>query len=161
MLLLVSGADSSIKLCLSLSGSYLLWMGLFNIAAKTGLVEKLASLMRRPLRLLMPGIGEAAGPVSLNLSANFLGLGNAATPFGLEAMRILSKDSHGTASREICMFLALNTSAVELLPTGVIAVRTACGSTDPYLIVLPTFLSSIISAFCAVLVCKIFEGMKR
>ncbi len=157
MLLLADGADGAVRLILSLGGSYLLWMGIFNIAKKAQLVEKLAASMQRPLRRLMPNIGEASAPVSLNLAANFLGLGNAATPFGLEAMRMLSKDSHGTATREICMFLALNTSAIELLPTGVIAVRAACGSADPYSIVLPTFISSVFSAVYAVLVCKLFE----
>lgn len=158
MLLLAEGADSSVRLMLSLAGSYLLWTGLFNIAKRSGLVEKLALLLRRPLALLMPSIGEASGPVSLNLAANFLGLGNAATPFGLESMRILSKESDGTATREICMFLALNASAIELLPTGVVAVRTAAGSADPYSIVLPTFLSSVVASISAILVCKAFEG---
>ena len=159
--LISEGADSSVRLCLSLAGSYLLWTGLLNIAAEAGLVEKLAKLMRRPLGRLMPDIGGAAAPVSLNLAANFLGLGNAATPFGLKSMEKLAARSNGIASREICMFLALNSSAVELLPTSVIAVRTACGSADPFSVVVPTFLSSVCAAITAVLCCKFFEGVSR
>lgn len=158
MTLLTEGAESSVRLSLALAGSYLLWMGLMNVARRAGLVDKFARLMRRPLGLLMPDIGDAAGPVTLNLAANFFGLGNAATPFGLEAMRSLSRNANGTATREICMFLALNASAVELLPTGVIAVRAACGSVDPYSVVLPTLISSVFSAIAAVLICKAFEG---
>lgn len=161
MLLLTEGAESSVRLCLSLAGSYLLWMGLMNIANRAGLTDKLAAAMRKPLRRLMPQVGSAAGPVTLNLAANFFGLGNAATPFGLEAMRELSKNADGTATRDICMFLALNASAVELLPTGVIAVRTSCGSADPYSIVIPTLISSVLSAVSAVLACKSFEGASR
>ncbi|MBR5948940.1 MAG: spore maturation protein [Clostridia bacterium] len=160
---LTRGADSALELILTLAGSYLLWMGLINIAEHAGLTNKLARLMRRPLRMVMPNIGEAAAPVALNLSANFLGLANAATPFGIEAMKRLSEQDgrKSIASREICMFLALNASAVELLPTSVIAVRSACGSADPYSVVLPTFVSSVFAAASAVLTCKFFEALKR
>ena len=159
---LTEGADNSMKLILTLCGSYLLWMGLINVANRAGLTEKLAKLMRRPLSLLMPNIGEAAAPIALNLSANFIGLANAATPFGIEAMKRLSEQNgrKPTASKEICMFLALNASAVELLPTSVIAVRAACGSSEPYSIVIPTFISSIFAALAAVLTCKCFEAFK-
>ena len=160
---LTNGADSSVKLMLTLSGSYILWLGLLKIAERAGLTAKLAALMRRPMKLLMPNIGEAAASVTMNLSANFLGLANAATPFGLEAMKQLSKQngSHERASREICMFLALNASAVELLPTSVIAIRSACGSSDAYSIVLPTFISSVFAAFTAIFACKFFEEAER
>lgn len=159
---LTDGADNAVKLILTLFGSYLLWMGLINVANRAGLTEKLARLMRRPLSLLMPKIGDAAAPIALNLSANFIGLANAATPFGIEAMKQLSVQNgrKTTASKEICMFLALNASAVELLPTSVIAVRAACGSADPYSIVLPTFISSLFAALAAVLTCKCFEEIK-
>lgn len=160
---LTDGAASSVELILMLCGSYLLWTGLINIANRAGLTDKFARLMRRPLGILMPNIGDAAAPIALNLSANFLGLANAATPFGIEAMKRLSEQNgrKSAASKEICMFLALNASAVELLPTSVIAVRSACGSADPYSIVVPTFVSSIIAALAAVLTCKCFESIKR
>lgn len=160
---LTEGADASLELILTLCGSYLLWMGLINIADRAGVTAKLARLMQRPLSTLMPNIGDAAAPVALNLSANFIGLANAATPFGIEAMKRLSEQNgrKSTASKEICMFLALNASAVELLPTSVIAVRSACGSADPYVIVLPTFISSVFAALTAVLTCKFFEAIKR
>ena len=144
----------------SLAGAYLLWMGLINVASEAGLIEKLAARMHKPLRLLMPDAGDASASVTLNLAANFFGLGNAATPFGLDAMKRLNavNPDKQSASNAICMFLALNASAIELMPTGVIAVRIACGSANAYDIVLPTFISSVFSAAAAILACKFFES---
>ena len=162
---MLEGAEQAVSLSLSFAGSYILWMGIMNIANRAGLIEKIAKISERPLKLLMPRIGAAAAPVTLNLSANFFGLGNAATPFGLEAMKKLKEISSegSTATDEMCMFLALNSSAIELMPTMVISIRIACGAAEPYSIVLPAFISSITSAAAAITVCKIFEhfGRKR
>ena len=150
---LLAGADSAVELSISLAGAYLLWMGLINVASEAGLIEKLAARMHKPLRLLMPDAGDASASVTLNL-------GNAATPFGLDAMKRLNavNPDKQSASNAICMFLALNASAIELMPTGVIAVRIACGSANAYDIVLPTFISSVFSAAAAILACKFFES---
>lgn len=157
---LLAGADSAVELSISLAGAYLLWMGLINVASEAGLIEKLAARMHKPLRLLMPDAGDASASVTLNLAAYFFGLGNAATPFGLDAMKRLNavNPDKQSASNAICMFLALNASAIELMPTGVIAVRIACGSANAYDIVLPTFISSVFSAAAAILACKFFES---
>lgn len=102
---------------------------------------------------------EAMAPITLNLAANFLGLGSAATPFGIEAMAELQKANRlgNAASDDMCMFIALNSSAVELLPTSVLALRAAAGSTDPYCVVLPTFIASLVSASCAALLCRLLK----
>lgn len=162
---LLAGADSAVELSISLAGAYLLWMGLINVASEAGLIEKLAARMHKPLRLLMPDAGDASASVTLNLAANFFGLGNAATPFGLDAMKRLNavNPDKQSASNAICMFLALNASAIELMPTGVIAVRIACGSANAYDIVLPTFISSVFSAaaqFC-MQIFRIGSGCER
>lgn len=153
---LMNGCGGAVTLIIELAGAYMLWSGLMKIAEKAGLIDKLAGIMRRPLTLLMPDCGEAAAPIALNLAANFFGLGNAATPFGIEAMRRLDKGD-GRASNAMVTFIALNASAIELLPTGVIAVRTACGSAAPYDIVLPTFIASLASAAAAAACCKLAE----
>ena len=153
---LARGCDGAVSLTLSLAGTYMLWMGLMNIAEKAGLVKKLAELMKKPLGLLMPEAGEALAPVTLNLAANFFGLGNAATPFGVAAMKALDEGC-GTASDNMVMFIALNASAVELLPTTVIAIRTACGSADPWSIALPTFIASVAAAAAAVISCRLLS----
>ena len=157
---LMGGAEQAVELTLSLAGAYMLWTGLMNIAKHAGLIDRLANGMRRPLGRLMPGAGEASAHVALNLAANFFGLGNAATPFGITAMQKLS-DGSGTATDNMCMFAALNSSAVELLPTTVIAIRASCGADDPYDIILPTFLASIVSAAAAIICCKCFAALSR
>lgn len=157
---LLTGAEQAVELTISLAGTYVLWMGLMNIASEAGLIKKLAAAMKKPLGRLMPEAGDAMGPITLNLAANFFGLGNAATPFGVAAVKNLSRGD-GVATDDMCMFLALNSSAIELMPTTVIAIRTACGAADPYDIVLPTFAASVISAFAAVISCKLLAGLSR
>ena len=160
---LISGADGAVKLCASLAGSYLVWMGLMNVAKRAGLVEKLARLIQKPLGLLMPGVKGAAAPITMNLAANFFGLGSAATPFGIEAMRELRRESGGSdrATAKICMFLALNASAIELLPTNVLAIRFSLGAADAYSVVLPTLISSVFAAAAAIIACKAFAMMEK
>lgn len=148
------GCENAITITFELAGPYLLWSGLMRTADEAGLVDKLARAMRKPLSRLMPDAPQAAAPVTLNLAANFFGLGNAATPFGLEAMRKLDRGD-GRASDSMAMFIALNSSAIELLPTSVIAIRTACGSAAPYSIVVPTFLASAAAAAAAVVSCRL------
>ncbi|MBO6061050.1 MAG: spore maturation protein [Clostridia bacterium] len=155
---LLNGAEQAVELTVSLAGTYLLWTGLMNIASEAGLIKKLANAMKKPLGLLMPDAGDAMGPITLNLAANFFGLGNAATPFGVAAVKRLSRGD-GVATDDMCMFLALNSSAIELMPTTVIAVRTACGSKTPYDIILPTFAASVVSAAAAIICCKALEGI--
>ncbi len=157
---LTKGCAGAITLTLSLAGPYMLWSGLMRVAEKAGLVDALAKLMRKPLALLMPDSSEAAAPVTLNLAANFFGLGNAATPFGIEAMKKLDRGDE-RASDAMAMFIALNASAVELLPTGVIAIRSACGSADPFSIALPTFLASLAAAFAAIVSCRMLGKVFR
>ena len=127
---LTEGAANAVTLSLSLAGAYMLWMGLMGIARRAGLIDALSRAMRKPLGLLFPNAGEAIAPITLNLAANFFGAGSAATPFGLEAMKELNAKAKyaGVATDEMCMFLALNASALELLPANVLALRTAAGS---------------------------------
>lgn len=159
---MTAGAGDTITLCLSLGGSFMLWMGLMNVAREAGLTDKLGSLMAPILRRLMPDSPDAIAAVTLNLSANFFGLGGAATPFGLEAMQEMAKYNHrpGVATDDMCMFIALNSSAVELLPTGVLALRAAAGSQDVYSVVLPTFIASVISAGCAIFMCRLLARLR-
>jgi len=159
---MMGGAEEAVTLCLSLGGTFMLWMGLMNVARTAGLIDKLGKAMAPVLRWLMPDSPDAIAPVTLNLSANFFGLGGAATPFGLEAMKEMQKYNRrpGIATDDMCMFIALNSSAIELLPTGVLAMRAAAGSQDVYSIVLPTFMASVISAICAVFMCKLLAGIR-
>ena len=155
---MLEGADSALELMLGLGGSYILWLGIMKVAERAGLVTALSRRMEKPLRLLMPKVGSAAAPITLNLAANFFGLGNAATPFGIEAMKELTKnrgERSSIASNDVCMFLALNSSCIQLIPTSVIAIRAACGSANPSSIILPTLISSILSSILTIILCKL------
>ncbi len=170
---MLAGCSEAVTLSLSLAGGYMLWMGLMNVAKEAGLIEGLSRLVKKPLSRLFPDAEEAMAPITLNLAANFFGMGSAATPFGLAAMKELHLAAvrkgipAGTASDAMCMFLALNASAIELLPTGVLTMRAAAGSGDVYCVVVPTFLASILSFLSAVILCKLFcrvfpaEGRRR
>ena len=145
---MLSGVSEALELCLALCPSFMLWLGLMNVAREAGLMEKLSRAARPLLKRLMPDSSEAMAPITL-----------AATPFGIEAMAELQKANRlgNAASDDMCMFIALNSSAVELLPTSVLALRAAAGSTDPYCVVLPTFIASLVSASCAVLLCLLLK----
>lgn len=159
---MLTGAGEAVTLSLSLAGAYMLWMGLMNVAKEAGLIDALARAVRKPLALLFPNAPGAVAPITLNLAANFFGMGSAATPFGLAAMKELRAAAdregvpEGTASDDMCMFLSLNSSAVELLPTSVLALRAAAGAADVYCVVLPTFIASLFAFASAVVLCKLF-----
>ena len=162
---MLEGVGSGVTLCITLCGAFLLWMGLMNVAKEAGLVDKLSRTVRPLLKKLLPNSPTAVAPVTLNLAANFFGLGGAATPFGLAAMREMDalNPDKGVATDDMCMFIALNASALELLPTTVLSLRAAAGSGDVYAIVVPTFIVSLLCAAAAITFCKICAkaGKKR
>ena len=160
---MLSGAQEAVSLSLSLAGAYLLWMGLMGVARKAGLMEALSRRLRRVCGLLFPDAGEATGPLTLNLAANLLGLGNAATPFGLEAMRLLQeRNPHKeTATDAMCAFLIINASALQLIPTTLISLRAAAGSPSPAAIVVPSFLASAAATAVAAIACLLCRGRGR
>ena len=138
-----------------ISGAYLLWMGLMRIAEKAGLIGALSKLLDPVLRLLFPGAGKAKNAIALNLAANMLGMGNAATPYGLKAMRLLNESNPrpGVATNEMCVLLAINASCLELFPATLVGMRTSFGSEDPTAVVLPTLLSSLAATLAAAVLC--------
>lgn len=155
---LQKGAAAAVDTVLRLSGAYLLWMGLLHIAERAGLIRSLSRLLAPVLRLLFPNAGEAKEAISLNLAANMLGMGNAATPYGLRAMRLLNErnPAPGTATNEMCVLLALNASCLELFPATLIGLRSGFGSARPSAIVLPTLLSSLSATLAAAILCLVF-----
>lgn len=164
---LSAGASEAVTLCLTLAGAYMLWMGVLNVARAAGMVEGLARIAKKPLARLFPSSQAAIVPIALNLAANFFGAGSAATPFGLEAMRLMSESSGGgpVATDDMCMFLALNAAAIELIPATVLALRTAAGSKDAFVVVMPTFLASLIMFIAAVFLtrfaCRVFPRQRH
>lgn len=158
----IDSAGYSVQLGIGLLGILCLWSGLMAIAEKSGLINVLAALARPFLRLLFPEIAknnEAIGAILMNLSANFLGLGNAATPLGLKAMSELQKVNHcrERATDSMCMFLVLNTAAFQLIPATVIALRTEAHSADPPEIIVTVWIASICATIAGITAARILS----
>ncbi|MGE5048449.1 MAG: nucleoside recognition domain-containing protein [Deltaproteobacteria bacterium] len=163
------GASQGVTLAIGLIGVMALWLGLMRIAEKAGLVEKLARAVRPIFRPLFPGIpadpsgDRALSAMLLNIAANMLGLGNAATPFGIKAMEELEKfnPNPGTATNAQVLFLAINTASLQLVPTTVIALRASAHSSDPAGILLPTLMSTLCALTVAIVSAKLLERVWR
>lgn len=134
-----NGAASAVTLTISLAGAMALWGGIMSIAEKCGVTRAVTRLIKRPLKLLFGGLTSSAAfeYIAMNVTANLLGLGNAATPLGIKAMKELASDK-GCTDRHIAFFILLNTASVQLLPVTVSAMRQARGAADPWDCTLPT-----------------------
>ena len=159
---MIEAASGAVTLAIGLVGVMTLFMGLMKVAEAGGMLRIIARLIRPLMVRLFPDVPPehpAMGAMILNLSANALGLGNAATPFGIRAMQELDKlnSQPGTATNAMVLFLAINTSSVTLLPTGVIALRAAAGSADPAAILPTTLMATIGSTTIAVLAAKLYS----
>jgi spore maturation protein A len=145
----LEGAAAGVELCLSMAGVLCLWMGIMEVMRRTGLAAGLARLLRPVLRRLYPefaGDRAVMDTVSANVSANLLGLGNAATPLGLEAARLMSAKSPGVASDALCMLVVCNTASIQLIPTTVASLRAAAGCATPFDILPAVWITSLCSA---------------
>ncbi len=163
---MVESATGAVELAIGLIGVMTLFLGLMKVAEAGGMLKILARLIRPLMVKLFPEVPPehpAMGAMILNLSANALGLGNAATPFGIRAMQALDQlnPRHGTATDAMVLFLAINTSSITLLPTGVIALRAAAGSTDPAGILPTTLLATIGSTLTAIVAAKFYGRFFR
>ena len=163
---MVESAGGAVELAIGLVGVMTLFLGLMKIAEAGGLLTVISRLLRPLMTRLFPDVPAdhpAMGAMILNLSANVLGLGNAATPFGIRAMQELDtlNPEKGTATDAMVLFLAINTSSVTLLPTGVIALRAAAGSADPAGILPTTLFSSMAATIVAIIVAKLYGRLPR
>lgn len=158
-------SGKAIELSIGLLGVMCLWTGLMGIAEKSGLVRFISKIVRPVLHFLFPQVPErhpAMGAIVMNLVANFFGLGNAATPLGLKAMSELQKlnPRKDTASDAMCMFLVLNTSAIQLIPATVISIRSALGSSNPAEIVGTVWVASACAAITGIITVKVIQSLK-
>ncbi|NOU99256.1 nucleoside recognition domain-containing protein [Paenibacillus planticolens] len=151
------GAKSGVTVCFGLISVLVFWMGMMRMAEDAGILSKLARLLQPAVRFLFPSVPKnhpAIGYIMSNMSANILGLGNAATPMGIKAMQELQKlnADKDTASTAMCTLLALNTSSITLIPTTLIAIRMNYNSVNPAEIVGTTLIATIISTAVAIFV---------
>ena len=160
----VEGAQAAVELCVSIAGMLCLWTGVMEIMRRSGLAEGLSRLLRPVLSALFPQVSKDRGvmdSISANVSANLLGLGNAATPLGIEAVRRMERKSPGTASDAMCMLVVCNTASIQLIPTTVASVRAAAGSTAPFDILPAVWLASALSVGVGIAACKLFARIWR
>lgn len=153
--IVLEASKEGIDLVLEMLPLLVLWMGLMNIAEKSGLLNKFAKLIKPLLKKLFPSVknDESLGYIASNVACNALGLGSAATPFGLKAMKSLQEenDKKDTASEGMITFLVLNTSGVTIIPTTVIALRLASGSANPSEIIITSIIATIIASVAGLL----------
>ena len=160
----LDGAKTAVTIAIGLWGVMALWLGVMRLAERAGLVQRIAYGLRPLMLRLFPEVPPehpAMGSMLMNMAANMLGLGNAATPLGLRAMRDLESlnPRPGIASNAMCTFLAINTSSVQLIPATAIAILAAAGSARPTVIVGTAFFATLCAATVAVLSAKFFERL--
>ena len=154
------GCESAVTLVISLLGMMCLWTGLLQIAQTSGLTNTVQKLISPLVSILFPNIrknSETAQAISMSITANLLGLSNAATPLGLAAMEQLEKQNliKDTASDEMCMFVLINTASITLIPTTLLTLRTSYGSASPFEILIPVWIVSILSLTSGVICAKL------
>lgn len=162
----LDGSAKAITLTLALAGAMGFWSGIMRVLSDVGVCRALAKLIHPVLRLIFPesvGRGVASEEIAGCISANMLGLGNAATPMGIRAMEAMAKTSPngGEASDDMITFVVMNTCPLSLLPTTLIALRRAAGSADPFAVLVPIWISSTVCSVAAVIFAKAFALLSR
>ena len=143
------GAQAGVTLAVSMAGSICLWTGVGKLMEKAGLTGKLSKLLRPLLGRVFPSIKTDSvleNHLSANVCANFLGLGNAATPMGIQAAQRMAMGCNGIASNELCKLIVLNTASIQLIPANVAAVRSSLGCSTPFDILPAVWITSLCSA---------------
>jgi spore maturation protein A len=159
-------ATTAISIAIGISGMLIFWLGLFRVAEDAGLVQSLARLIRYPMSKLFPDVPPehpAMGAMILNIAANLLGLNSAATPFGLKAMDYLSELNQRStvASNAMCLFLAINTSSITLIPITTIAFLSQAGASHPSKIILTSLIATSCSTIAGVFAAKSLQRWSR
>ena len=174
----LASAKEAVTLCITMAGVMAFWVGVMRIAERAGMISQAARHLNPVLNFLFPNLPRGHSSrtyIATNMTANFLGLGWAATPAGLRAMEELSKleddrrrgrlpgpvRKKGIASNEMCTFLIINISSLQLIPVNVIAYRSQYGSVNPAAIVGPGIVATAVSTLVAVVFCKIIDGKRR
>lgn len=158
--------SDAVKLSITLLGTMCLWTGIMKIAQQTTFVTKLTILLRPIINFLFPEMKDneiAKEHISMNIIANILGLGNAATPLGLKAMKTMQKENEkkDTVSNSMAMFIVLNTASLQLIPTTVIAIRSSLNSSNPTSIIIPVWIATIVAGISGIIVTKLFIKLKK
>ena len=159
---IISSTTGAVELVIGLVGMMCLWCGIMKIAEKSGLTDKLAQLLKPILKIIFKEAGKnqkAMSSITMNITANMMGLSNAATPFGIKAMEEMQKfnKEKDTASNDMALFLVLNAACIQFLPTTVISIRAAYNSQNPAIIILPAIIATGTAAALGIVYCKILQ----
>ena len=157
---LLDSAGEAVKLCITMAGVMSFWCGILEVGNRSGLIEWLGDKMEPILTFLFPDLGKdhpARLPISVNMAANMLGLGMAATPAGLEAMKLMQEGKQSKATNAMCTFLIINISSLQLVPVTMIAYRSQYGSSDPTAVLGPALIATGCSTLAAVIFCKLMD----
>ena len=157
--------SDAVQLSITFLGTICLWNGIMEIAKKTSLINKMTNFLKPFINFLFPELKEnkiAKQEISMNMIANILELGNAATPLGIKAMKTMQKDNKAkdTLTNSMMMFIVINTASLQLIPTNVIAIRTSLNSGNPTSIILPVWIATVISAVVGITFTKIIIKKK-
>ena len=163
---MLSACDTAVKISFSLIGIMTFWLGMMRIAEKSGLVKFIAKLINPIAKILFKDVKKdspAVGDIAMSISANALGLTNAATPIGLKVMKELQEDNPDkeTATDSMCMFLGMNTAGFQIIPATVIAVLAGVGAKNPTEIILPTLIVTILAFFVAIITALVLKNIWR
>ena len=152
--------ESAVNLSITMLGTMCLWSGIMNVAANTNIMKMMNKMLKPIIRFLFPEIKEnkkAQNEISMNMVANILGLGNAATPLGLKAMETLQKENKNREelSNSMIMLIVINTASIQLIPTTIIAIRSCLGAQNPTSIIVPVWIATICAAIVGIFVTKL------
>ena len=159
---ILKSSQKAVEISLGLIGIMGFWLGIVNIASKAGLTELFSKAIRKPLLLIFPDLKEndkAISNIALNISANALGLSNAATPFGIKAMEDMQEQNKDKeyATNSMCTFLAINTAGFQIVPAVVLAILANSGMENPTQIIIPTLIVTSFAFICALVFAKLLE----
>lgn len=160
----MEGAGAAVELCLSMAGVLCLWTGVMEVFRRSGVLRGLSRLLRPVLGRLYPDFArdpEVMDALAANVSANLLGLGNAATPLGIQAARGMARRSPGRASDALCMLVVCNTASIQLIPATVAGVRAAAGCSAPFDILPAVWLASTLSVTAGIAAAKVCARLWR
>ena len=157
---LFASLQETVELTLTFLGTICLWNGIMHIAKNTTLIEKMSKILQPVINFLFPDLKKnatAKKEISMNMIANILGLGNAATPLGIKAMKTMQKDNtkKDTLSNSMMMFIVINTASIQLIPTNVISIRSSLNSQNPTSIILSVWIATIVAAVVGISLTKI------
>lgn len=163
---LLNAAQRAVQVSIGLIGIMAFWLGIAKIAQKSGLINLISKLISPILKLVfneLPKNSPAFSNIALNITANALGLSNAATPFGIKAMKDIKKEENknDVATNSMCIFLAMNTAGFQIVPATVLAILIAAGAKNPTEIIIPTFIVTLSSFIFAIVIAKILAKIWR